>query len=269
MTPCTNQAEFISETIPDGSVLIPGQVFTKTWVVKNSGNCTWDTGYALVRVQGEALGAPDELPLSAEAPPGSQIELRVQMTVPLLPGEHTSYWKLRSPDKEYFSLLWLKINSSGGTDNTAVNAPAASTPVPQATPAPLSGAAPLSSGADRFSLLSETIPDGSQLQPGQAFTKTWTLKNTGATTWTEKYGLILALGDAMNGPALTPFGHPTPPGGILEIRLDLTAPKIPGEYITHWQMRTAAGQEFGPLWLNIRIPGGQALSDMHFASPKK
>ncbi|RLC66117.1 MAG: hypothetical protein DRH97_07000 [Chloroflexi bacterium] len=48
-----------------------------------------------------------------------------------------------------------------------------------------------------------TIPDGTDLAPGDNFTKTWRLKNTGTCTWTSGYSLVFDHGDSMGGPALS------------------------------------------------------------------
>ncbi|HSR20131.1 MAG TPA: NBR1-Ig-like domain-containing protein, partial [Anaerolineales bacterium] len=39
-----NNAAFVSDvTIPDGTILKPGEKFTKTWRIYNSGSCSWTT----------------------------------------------------------------------------------------------------------------------------------------------------------------------------------------------------------------------------------
>src|ERR1700690_4030842 len=51
-----NWAQFIADvTIPDGTSVTPGATFTKTWRLKNIGNCTWSTSYALVFSSGTAM----------------------------------------------------------------------------------------------------------------------------------------------------------------------------------------------------------------------
>ncbi len=48
-----NNSSFVSDvTVPDGTVLPPGQNFDKVWAVKNTGSCTWDDGYALIYIGG-------------------------------------------------------------------------------------------------------------------------------------------------------------------------------------------------------------------------
>src|SRR5512143_426233 len=42
-----------------------------------------------------------------------------------------------------------------------------------------------------------TIPDGTQIQPGATFTKTWRLKNIGYCTWTTAYSMVYDSGTQM------------------------------------------------------------------------
>src|SRR6185295_11416560 len=39
---CNNSVFVADITIPDGSVLKPGEDFTKIWRIQNTGNCRWD-----------------------------------------------------------------------------------------------------------------------------------------------------------------------------------------------------------------------------------
>ena len=63
------RAQFVSETVPDGTDFKPGDVFTKTWRLKNAGTSTWTAGYALVFISGEKMGGPDRVGLLADVPP--------------------------------------------------------------------------------------------------------------------------------------------------------------------------------------------------------
>ena len=51
-------AAFVSDvTIPDGTVMAPGQSFTKTWKLKNIGTTSW-SNYNLKFFDGEQMDAP-------------------------------------------------------------------------------------------------------------------------------------------------------------------------------------------------------------------
>jgi hypothetical protein len=89
-----------------------------------------------------------------------------------------------------------------------------------------------------------TIPDGTQMVPGQTFTKTWKIKNDGACAWGSGYGLTYAYGEKMSGkpqalPTLVEIGQE------VEVSVDLKAPDKVGDYTSAWQMTNAKGIPFG------------------------
>src|SRR5512137_2300312 len=50
-------AQFVADvTTPDGTNVLPGLTFAKTWRIKNAGTCTWSTSYVLVFASGDPLG---------------------------------------------------------------------------------------------------------------------------------------------------------------------------------------------------------------------
>ncbi len=100
-----------------------------------------------------------------------------------------------------------------------------------------------------------SIPDGTNLQSGAAFTKTWRLKNTGSCTWTSGYQLVFDHGDAMGGPAAQALSGSTAPDQTVDISVNLTAPAAAGTYKGFWKLRDQAGSVFGlssgPFWVEI------------------
>ena len=63
--PCTNgtgYGEPLDLTIPDGTIMQPGQAFEKRWRIVNVGTCDWTTGYAFVyanKGNGGRMGGKD------------------------------------------------------------------------------------------------------------------------------------------------------------------------------------------------------------------
>jgi len=105
---------------------------------------------------------------------------------------------------------------------------------------------PASNVADRMQFVADvTVPDGTVMDPGQSFTKTWRLQNAGTTTWTTSYSLVFFGGEQMGGPNAVPVPSEVPPGGTVDISVNLTAPAENGNYIGYWIMRNAAGANFG------------------------
>lgn len=80
---------------------LPGEVrgtggmrVTQTLTVRNTGTTTWTAGgYALVHTSG-AFAEVDRVDLSAEVAPGSQVELRIDATVPGAAGLHRGQWRM-------------------------------------------------------------------------------------------------------------------------------------------------------------------------------
>ena len=113
---CTDQAKFVSETVPDGTIFATGQTFTKTWTLQNTGTCTWTKEYALVLAEGDAMGGQSPQSLPRNVPPDSSLELSVDLTAPEKPGSYQGDWILRDPSGKQFGLgknadksFWVKI----------------------------------------------------------------------------------------------------------------------------------------------------------------
>lgn len=107
-----------------------------------------------------------------------------------------------------------------------------------------------------------TIPDDTRMAPGQTFTKTWRLQNTGTCTWTTDYSIALFSGDAMNAPTSVRLPTNVAPGQTVDISVDLVAPQTAGTYTGNWKLRNAAGTWFGigpsgnsPFWVRIVVAG--------------
>jgi hypothetical protein len=100
--PCTNDVEYIADlSVPDGTQFLPGDPVLKQWSVRNAGTCDWDSGYRLVLVSGNALGARSELALFP-ARAGLEAVIEVPMIAPAEPGSYTGRWQARDPAGNVF-----------------------------------------------------------------------------------------------------------------------------------------------------------------------
>ncbi len=90
-----------------------------------------------------------------------------------------------------------------------------------------------------------TIPDDSELDAGQSFTKTWRLQNIGTCTWTKDYTISLFSGDAMGAPTSVALPSKVEPGQSLDISADLVAPLESGTYQGNWKLKNANNEWFG------------------------
>jgi hypothetical protein len=105
-----NKAQWVSQSIADDTIFAPGEAFTMTWRLKNTGTSTWTTGYMLRYFSGDTFGAPKEILLDQEVLPGGEIDININMKAPTKAGVYRSDWvmanELRSNFKEP---IFLKI----------------------------------------------------------------------------------------------------------------------------------------------------------------
>lgn len=123
---CTNVMAFISDvSVPDNSVFASNTSFSKTWRIKNTGTCNWNSGYSLVFKSGDHMnGQTVQLPAVRA---GDAVNISVNLVAPRANGDYAGYWQLRSDYGVNFGqTLWVKIKVSGN-------------PVPAPTPTPTDG----------------------------------------------------------------------------------------------------------------------------------
>ncbi|MGD2252448.1 MAG: NBR1-Ig-like domain-containing protein [Anaerolineales bacterium] len=114
---CIDRAVFIDDvTIPDNTMVAADSQLVKTWRIKNGGDCTWTSSYALVFSHGDQLGGPAVQPFTGAVAPGTTIDLTVNLTAPASPGTYQSFWKLRNNVGVLFGVgssgnvaFWMKI----------------------------------------------------------------------------------------------------------------------------------------------------------------
>ncbi len=120
-----DKAAFVADvTIPDGTVMDPGEEFTKTWRLKNVGTCTWNTDYAAVFKYEDDMDAPDEVKFDETVAPGETIDISVDLVAPEQKGEYTGYWILQNADGKEFSsgasrdgTFYVQIKVGSGTSD--------------------------------------------------------------------------------------------------------------------------------------------------------
>lgn len=92
---CVDDSEFLADvTIPDGTLMLVNEPFTKTWTILNDGSCAWD-GYSLVWISGARMSAPASVPLP-HVDPGGQINVSVDLVAPSTPGEYRANFQIQN-----------------------------------------------------------------------------------------------------------------------------------------------------------------------------
>ena len=95
-------AQFIADvTIPDNTALKPGEIFTKTWRLKNVGTCSWDAGYTVNVDSGPGMTQNTAYLLSkvsSKSPvgPGDTVDISLDMQASSTPGTYQTFWRLQN-----------------------------------------------------------------------------------------------------------------------------------------------------------------------------
>jgi len=118
-----NWAQVVADvTIPAGTIMFPGEKFTKTWRLRNIGSCVWSTYYQLVFYSGDPMSAPSSKNLPSNVSPGQSVDVSMDMTAPLKYGSYQGNWIFRNANGALFGTgsqanePWpVMINVSGPT----------------------------------------------------------------------------------------------------------------------------------------------------------
>ncbi len=161
---------------------------------------------------------------------------------------------------------------------TVTGTPPTSTPTK--TPAPVTVTVP-PSACDKVQYVADVnIPDGTVLQPGAQFTKTWRLKNIGTCAWTKSYQLVYFSGEKMGAASSATFVQDVAVGTTVDISIPMVAPSAAGSYRGYWMFKNANGALFGlgaqgnkPWWVDIKVsgptvtPGGPTVTPSATVTP--
>jgi hypothetical protein len=124
---CTDAAAFVSDvSVPDNVLFAPGAAFTKTWRLKNTGTCVWDSSYLVQWISGATMSQQPGyfiLPAAQIVEPGQTVDVSVGMTAPMEVGYYTAYWGLKGRDGQLMPVsggakgnsffVKIRVNDSG------------------------------------------------------------------------------------------------------------------------------------------------------------
>ena len=134
---CPDSAVMIADvTVPDNSVMSPGERFTKTWRFLNNGECNWK-GYTIAFYAGDRMETPDSAPVP-DTEAGKTVDVSVLLTAPSLDGSYTGFYVLKNDKGEILSIgaeqtFWLKILIGNAVAAPVATLPSSGTPVTAAT----------------------------------------------------------------------------------------------------------------------------------------
>lgn len=118
-------AVFERDTVADGTIMPPNQVFEQTWVLRNAGDVAWPAGCSVKFVGGDYMGHIDsshpagihDLVSASESTicyrplaPGQEFPFTVLLRTPAREGKIISWWRLTTKDGHKFGhRLWCDV----------------------------------------------------------------------------------------------------------------------------------------------------------------
>lgn len=111
-TPLCYQGTFVSETVPDGTVVKPGEVIRKTWEIKNTGTCEWTSNFRWIFVAGDPMkGTTNRSIPGGPYQPGDTMSITINLTSPLIPGTYRATYKMQDAKGNFFTQygFWVEI----------------------------------------------------------------------------------------------------------------------------------------------------------------
>ncbi len=192
-----NNSVFVSDvTVPDDTVMTPGQSFTKTWKLQNTGSCAWSTSYKVSFVSGNAMGGTTTA-LVAAVQPGQSGDISVAMKAPTTAGDAIGYWILTNDSGQNFgSSFYVKIKVGGTTSATGTAT---------ATATATSAASAPNAASNVAITLTCTLGGTGGTQKEHAGTLTWVDNSTNETGFNIYINSVFA---ATVAPNTTSFGIP-------------------------------------------------------------
>jgi hypothetical protein len=111
-----------------------------------------------------------------------------------------------------------------------------------------------SSGVDSAAWIAQDPPDNTEFTPGEEFTITWSLENTGSSTWGTNYYIQFASGEEMGATDEKVYlPYPVPPGTSVQISVDLVAPGSTGEKQSNWRLYNNSDKSFYEFYIIIDV----------------
>lgn len=118
---CQDSAQYINDDGLDGTTYAPNTPFTKTWTVKNTGSCNWDSNYLVFQLSGAFMTqSPGYLIVQSghTVTPGQTVNISIGMTSPVESGNYISYWGLKKRNGQFMP---IQGGSGGNSFYVVVN----------------------------------------------------------------------------------------------------------------------------------------------------
>ena len=223
---CYNAALVEDVTVPASTKADPGDTFTKTWRLINTGTCDWLADFKITYVGGNLFGS-DTTKIRQRVAVGNTGDISLNMVAPSGSGAVVSNWQLATNDGNLFGPVLTVSITLPGTTTT-------------------------SGSCYNATLVSDvTIPDGTEVDAGASFKKTWAIENSGSCEWTRDFKITYVGGNLFDSDTKK-IRQFVKAGATANISLDMVAPKGSGTATSSWQMADESGNLFGQIFtINI------------------
>lgn len=221
---CYNAALVADMTDPNVTDFKPGDTFKKTWRLINTGTCDWNGDFKITHVGGDLFGT-DTTKIRKRVGVGIIADISLNMVAPSGVGMVTSNWQMATDNGNLFGpVITVAIDLPGGTSTSG------------------------SGACYNATLVSDvTVPAGTEMNPGDAFTKTWAIQNSGTCEWTNDFKITYVGGDLL-GSDTTKIRKFVKAGATANISLNMVAPSGSGTVTSSWQMADSTGTLFGQVF---------------------
>lgn len=221
---CYDAALVTDVTIPAGTKFNPGDTFDKTWRLKNTGTCDWNADFKITYVGGNIFGS-DTTQIRQRVWVGNTGDISLQMVAPNGSGTVNSNWQMATNTGALFGpVITVSITLPGTTATTTTGS------------------------CYHATLVSDvTVPNGTEFEPGDTFTKTWEIKNSGACDWLNNFKFTF-VGGNLFGSDTTKIRRFVKAGTTTNISLQMVAPSGSGSVTSSWQMADDTGALFGQVF---------------------
>jgi hypothetical protein len=126
---CIDMAKFVADvTIPDNTLIASNTAFIKTWRLKNTGSCAWDSTYMVSYISGATMTQQPGyyiVPTGQTVAPGQTVDISVGMTSPVENGNYTSSWGLTGRNEQ---LMPISGSANGNSFYVMIKVGDGSTP---------------------------------------------------------------------------------------------------------------------------------------------
>ncbi len=277
---CNRIALVVDKSLPDGAKVEPGETLNKQWELVNGGDCTWTASYQIAEVSPKDHSVIRYHDFNGFAQPGEVTYAVVDLEAPEDSGNHVFYYMLVDELGRPFGFgeqgnmpFWIDINVSTSSSKKDADdgeeddedSKQAFDEQPDEKPCLLLG-----------KVRDITLPDGTQMDPGEEGSKTWELTNAGTCDWDDEFEIVDAGGDFMKSVKNKEIGENVDPGESVRVTVPVVAPDDPGTYYNYWRMRSSSGKTFGggedadaAFWLKIVVVDEDEEADEEETEPEE